>query len=415
MKCAALKKSGSPSVFFTYQMVWQQTSSVWKSRGLVEDQNVNVYLSGCRSRDEDAEDRNMNKYRLFSPLSFIIFSLLICFAQSGCGRSVERTAVKKTNSSPCASMSTSVKMATKQDLSMAKRLKQRQPSEYMLGPEDVVEISVYGHDDLRMEATVSPTGMVSYYLIGDIDAAGLTRFQLRDNIQKKLATYVKDPGVIVRISQYRSHKVFVLGQVKTPGVYRMRNDFTLLEAISASGGITSDAYLGGAYVVRDRKILLVNFFELIEKGNTEENIPLLSNDVIYIPNNKDQKVFVLGEVNKQSAIPIRERLTLLEAIAEAGGFTRDAKKESIVVMRGNLSEPEIMKIDAKRMDLVANIPLKRGDIIYVASSAFADVERIAVRLSHILQPFLSVARGIILQDAARDVLRGEKTRYIIGD
>ncbi len=94
----------------------------------------------------------------------------------------------------------------------------------------------------------------------------------------------------------------------------------------------------------------VDRFELIEKGNTEENIPLLSNDVIYIPNNKDQKVFVLGEVNKQSAIPIRERLTLLEAIAEAGGFTRDAKKESIVVMRGNLSEPEIMKIDAKRMD-----------------------------------------------------------------
>jgi len=395
-------------------MVWQQTSSVWKRRGFVKDQNVNVYQSGRRFRDEDAEDRNMNKCRLFSPLSFIIFSLLICFAQSGCGRSVERAAVKKTTSPPSASMNTLVKMA-KQDLSMAKRLKQRQPPEYILGPEDVVEISVYGHDDLRMEATVSPTGKISYYLIGDIDAAGLTRFQLRDNIEKKLATYVKDPGVIVRISQYRSHKVFVLGQVKTAGVYRMRNDFSLLEAISAAGGVTSDGYLGGAYVVRDGKILLVNFYELIEKGNTEENIPLLSNDVIYIPNNKDQKVFVLGEVNKQSAIPIRERLTLLEAIAEAGGFTRDAKKESIVVMRGNLSEPEIMKIDAKRMDLVANIPLKRGDIIYVASSAFADVERIAVRLSNILQPFLSVARGIILQDAAIDVLGGEQTRYIIGD
>lgn len=381
---------------------------------MVKDQNVNVYRSGCRSRDEDAEDRNMNKYRLFSSLSFIIFSLLICFAQSGCGRSVERAAVKKTTSPPCASMPRLVKMA-RQDLSMARRLKQRQPPEYILGPEDVVEISVYGHDDLRMEATVSPTGKISYYLIGDIDAAGLTRFQLRDNIQKKLATYVKDPGVIVRISQYRSHKVFVLGEVKTAGVYRMRNDFSLLEAISAAGGVTSDGYLGGAYVVRDGKILLVNFFELIEKGNTEENIPLLSNDVIYIPNSKDQKVFVLGEVNKQAAIPIREKLTLLEAIAEAGGFTRDAKKESIVVMRGNLSEPEIMKIDAERMDLVANIPLKRGDIIYVASSAFADVERIAVRLSHILQPFLSVARGIILQDAAIDVLGGEETRYIIGD
>jgi polysaccharide export outer membrane protein len=200
----------------------------------------------------------------------------------------------------------------------------------------------------------------------------------------------------------------VLGQVKTPGVQRMRGDFTLLEALSSAGGITPDAYLGGAYVVREGKILLVNFYELIEKGNTEENVPLLPGDVIYIPDNRDQRLFVLGEVNKQSAIPVQEEMTLLQAIAEVGGFTRDANKKSILILRGNLSEPEIMNIDATRMDVTANIPLKRGDIIYVASSAFADVEGIAVRISHILQPLLQVARGIILWDTAGDVLEGQK-------
>ena len=80
-------------------------------------------------------------------------------------------------------------------------------------------------------------------------------------------------------------------------------DFTLVEAISAAGGVASDSYLSGAYVVRDREILLVNFYKLIEKRNMGENIPLAPNDVIYIPDNKEQRIFVLGEANKQSAYP----------------------------------------------------------------------------------------------------------------
>jgi polysaccharide export outer membrane protein len=287
---------------------------------------------------------------------------------------------------------------------MAKKLQKLPPSEYILGPEDGVEISVFRHGDLSMEATVSPTGKISYYLVGDMQAAGLTQFQLRDKIEMKLAEFIKAPQVVVRITQYRSRKIIVLGEVKTPGVFRMRSDVTLLEVISSAGGTTSDAYLGGAYIVRDDKVLLVNFFELIEQGNMMENIPLAPEDVIYIPDTRDRKVFVLGEVNKQSAIPIRERLTLLEAIAEAGGFTQDADRDSILVMRGNLSQPELMTIDAEHMDVLSNIPLERGDIVYVASTTFADVERVAIRLTHILRPFLDLSRTVVWGKAATGVL-----------
>ncbi len=259
---------------------------------------------------------------------------------------------------------------------------------------------------------MSPSGKIACYLIGDIQAAGLTRFQLRDRIKKGLAEFIRDPEVIVRITDHRSHKIIALGQVKNPGVHPMTTDFTLLEAISSAGGITSDAYLGGAYVVRESKILLVNFFELIEKGNMEENISLVSNDVIYVPNLNDRKIFVLGEVNKQSAIPLRERMTLLEAIAVAGGFTRDANKDSVLVMRGNLSKPEIMKIDASAMDLAANIPLKPGDIVYVASTAFADVERVALRITNILTPLLQVARTVVWGEAARRVAGGSSPNLV---
>ncbi len=348
-----------------------------------------------------------------SRLTFVILSTMIAFILGGCV-SAHHAGVESMPTPPSPATETPVEVAT-QNLSMAKRLKNRPVSEYVLGPEDTVEISVFGHDELRMEATISPMGKISYYFIDDIQAAGLTQFQLRDKIREELANFIKDPKVVVRITEYRSHKVFVLGQVTKPGVFHMRNDFTLVEAISAAGGITSDAYLGGAYVVRDDEILLVNFSKLIEKGNMEENIPLMRNDVIYIPDNKEQRIFVIGEVNRQSAIPTGKGLTLLEAIAEAGGFTHDANKGAILVMRGNLSEPQIMRINAKQMDMTTNIPLQRGDIIYVASSAFADVERTALRISHILQPFLDVARGVMLTDAAVEVLGGAEPRYLLQD
>jgi len=343
--------------------------------------------------------------------SMVIVLLIYLFTQTGCQSS--HRSVREAEPSPPRTPVTEGVQVSKQNLSMAEELKDSVPTEYILGPEDTVEISVFGQEDLRMEASVSSTGRLPYYLIGDVQAAGLSQFQLRDKIQAELRRYLKDPKVVVRITEYKSHKVFVLGQVKNPGVYRMKNDYTLLEAISSAGGITPDAYLGGAYLVRDGEILLVNFFDLIKRGNTEENIPLASRDIIYIPDRNDHKVYVLGEVNKQTAIPIQEGLTLIRAITEAGGFTHDANKKSILVLRGNLSEPEIMTIDAKRIfseaDPVGNIPVKHGDIVYIPSSTIADVERFAIRLSNILEPYLQVMRGIILTDVAVDVLQGEDT------
>jgi polysaccharide biosynthesis/export protein len=342
---------------------------------------------------------------------FCVFALWL----GGCVGSADMSIVKHDMSQANNASSDNSVSTTRENLSMAKKLKEQPRSPYVLGPEDTVEIAVFRHEELKMQCTISPEGKISYFLVGDIAAAGLTQFELRDRIENGLAKYIKNPHVVVRVVEPRSHKVYVLGQVKKPGVYRMTSNFMLVEAISAAGGIDVDAYLSGAYVVRNGEILLVNFYELIQKGNTEENIPLFSGDVVYIPDNREQRIFVLGEVNKQAAIPMRERMTLFEAVAEAGGFTRDAEKASILVMRGNLSEPEVIMINAKNMALKANIPLERGDIVYVASTTFADVERVAMRISNVLKPFLDVARGIIFTKGAVDVLDGDyvDTRIVL--
>ena len=334
---------------------------------------------------------------------------------AGCMRPVKDAAVKGDLSESAPATTEEPVESERPNLSMAKALKALPPSPYLLGPEDVVEIIVFRHPDLRMQTRVGSEGKISYYLIGDVDAEGLSLSELKVRIEKALSKYIRTPQVVVRLVEARSHKIYALGEVENPGVYRMRSNYTLVEAISAAGGITSDAYLSGAYVVRDGQILLVNFYELIEKGNTEENIPMMADDVIYIPDNRDQQVFVLGEVNKQAAIPMREEMTLFEAIAEAGGFTRDARKDSIVVMRGNFSEPEVMLVNADAIRFGENMLLQEGDIVYVASSTFANVERIAKRITTILSPFLSVARGIIFTDAAQDVLDGKQTELVVGD
>jgi polysaccharide biosynthesis/export protein len=358
---------------------------------------------------------NMDRFGVSLFLNTCFF-LSLCLFESGCVRSHGPAVTRDSVSAEAVSAPEPAMKGTQKNLSMAKRLKEEGTSPYLLGPEDILEISVYRHEDLRMECTVSAEGKISYYLVGDVYAGGLTTLQLRDKVQEALATYIKNPQVVVRIVEPRSHKIFVLGQVKTPGVYRMRSDFTLIEAISAAGGITEDAYLGGAYVVRAKEVLLVNFHELIKKGNTEENIPLMTGDVIYIPDNKEQKVFVLGEVNKQAAIPMQDGLTLLGAIAEAGGFTRDAKKNSIVVMRGNLSAPEIVEINGEDAAFAGTVPLERGDIVYVAASSIANAERTAIRIANILRPFYDLARTIVWGDAAIGVtFDGKRSNIVVDD
>jgi len=368
----------------------------------------------------------MKKYLSISFLSFLLIIITCSLYQTGCQSSHQ--SILKEKPSPTIipnphppSFENNI-VTKKQNLSMAKKLKNHSPSEYILGPEDAVEISVLNHNELKMEVSVSPTGKIPYYFIGDIKAAGLSQFQLRDTIQKAISEFIKEPKVIVKITEHRSHKVFVLGQVQNPGVYRIKSEMSLLEAISSAGGITSNAYLGGAYMVRDSKILLVNFPELIKRGKADENIPLLPGDIIYLPDKNDHKVYVLGEVNRQMTIPMEENLSLLGAITQAGGFTRNANKKSVVILRGNLSAPEIITVNIKkiwnrrsmnakqileRAGLVANIELKRGDILYVPSKFIADIEQMAVRLSNILDPLLKVEREIIYGDEVIDIFKGE--------
>ncbi len=245
---------------------------------------------------------------------------------------------------------------------------------YIIGPEDILDIRVLRHEDLAIVTQVQANGMITYPFIGDIKAAGLTIHELQKDIIKRLSRYVKEPFVTVLVKEFNSKKVFILGEVRAPGVYPLKRYTTLLEELTLAGGITDKADLSSAYIVRGVALLPVDFGRLFLQADLSQNIPLAGNDFIYIPSLAEKRVYVLGEVIKPGVVEGRSRLTLVDAISSTGGFKVTAVKNSVKIIRGDLKNPEIIDIDVEAVlsgKALDNPILKGGDIIYVPATRLA--------------------------------------------
>ncbi len=285
-------------------------------------------------------------------------------------------------------------------------------SEYRIGKDDELVISVYGDDDLAKTQTVRPDGKIAFPLLGDIQASGATPDELREQVRQRLSKQIRNPRVTVIVSKYNSKQVFVLGQVKTPGVLLLSSDINVLQGIARAGGVTEEADLQGALLVRDAQVVPVNFDKLLRSGDFTQNILLRPNDAILIPNVSAKRVFVLGEVKQSLAISLRHPVTLIEAIALAGGFTSDAESKNVVVVRGGLGADNVLKVnvdDITRQGLMDNnMPLQPNDIVYVPKSFVAEIGYFAEKISKILTPLILTEFGISLYPAVKEVINTGK-------
>jgi polysaccharide export outer membrane protein len=158
---------------------------------------------------------------------------------------------------------------------------------YRLGPEDVLEISVWREDALRREVLVRPDGAISYPLIGDVQAAGKSVGELRAEVTKRLEKYVPDAAVSVTVLRTGSQKVYVLGKVTRPGEFPVGRNIDVLQALSMAGGLTQFADQNGIRVVRregDRQTVLPFEYGRIVRGEKlEQNVLLRAGDVVVVP------------------------------------------------------------------------------------------------------------------------------------
>ncbi len=158
---------------------------------------------------------------------------------------------------------------------------------YVIGVEDVLEVTVWGNQALSHTVTVRPDGKISLPLIDDVQAGGLSPIQLRDSITERLKEFVDDPDVTVIVSEINSFKIFINGEVVRPGMYRLQSKTTILEAISLAGGFTPWASPNRITVVRKgkdgEKRIRVRYNKIIKGKDPEGNIMLKPGDTIIVP------------------------------------------------------------------------------------------------------------------------------------
>jgi len=159
--------------------------------------------------------------------------------------------------------------------------------EYIIGEEDVLAISVWQNPDLNQEVIVRPDGRISFPLVGDIQASGLTIPRLDQEITERLKEYIKFPEVSISIRKIGGKKIIVLGEVLSPGVYSMTGKNTVLEAIAMAGGFTTDATVSSVILVKgglaEPKGIRLNLNRPLIKGDLTYNVTLQPEDIIFVP------------------------------------------------------------------------------------------------------------------------------------
>ncbi|MGE5307569.1 MAG: polysaccharide biosynthesis/export family protein [Deltaproteobacteria bacterium] len=158
--------------------------------------------------------------------------------------------------------------------------------EYVIGGDDVLQVNVWQNQDLDGELIVRPDGMISFPLVGDVEAEGQTLTQLKKALTERLGEYVKAPVISVSIKKLGGSRVIMLGQVVTPGVYSVAGGKSIMEAIGMAGGFTRDAVPSSTVVIRggfqNAKAMKLNLSKVFT-GDLKENVSLQSQDIVFVP------------------------------------------------------------------------------------------------------------------------------------
>ena len=257
--------------------------------------------------------------------------------------------------------------------------------EYVLHPGDSFAIVVDGQLDTKPPVViVLPNGAISVAPIGYVKVAGLTIPQATDLLQKKYSKFIRNSTIILEPLKVTPDEFAISGAVNKTGVKTfIFGKFRLADAVAMSGGFATaggrdnDRYeladLENAYIMRDGKVLPVDFVEALTNRNPLHNIPIMNGDYIHIPSLDAGKISVLGEVGDPDCYPYQPNLTLLQAIAMAGGL-KETNSRDIKVIRGGLKQPVVFTLDIReiRYGRVMDFRLKPLDIVFVPRDAISE-------------------------------------------
>jgi len=262
---------------------------------------------------------------------------------------------------------------------------------YAVGPGDILNIVVWNHPELALPAAgtsattstpgapdvgngynVSPDGRIQFPFLGAVKVAGMNEYQIRAMLVRRLTPFIAEPQLTVRVQSYRSGRVYVDGEIRTPGLLTMNDiPMTLPEAISRAGGFTPEADRSLLVLTRNGMDTEISLPMLTRNGINPSRIMLRDGDLLRVVSRSENKVFLLGDVYAPRAEPMHDgQLTLAQALGEAGGLSPEtAEPQQVYVLRkGSEGKAEIYHLDASKptaLVLAADFELRGRDIVFV--------------------------------------------------
>jgi len=257
---------------------------------------------------------------------------------------------------------------------------------YRIGAGDILQVAVYGHQDLTQTVIVQEGGGFPFPLLGSVPAAGATTEELEAGIASRLARgFVRDAKVSVTVREYRSQVVYVVGDVARPGTYPLAGETRIVELLSRAGPLSPQAGgevlivrpdeaagrpvlpgeaarppRGGAVAAKQARVLRVDL-KAIQAGRLDQNLVVAAGDTVFVP--RAEQIFVTGEVRNPGAFPFHEGITARQAVALAGGFTQDAAKGSARLVREQGGGPHTLKVGLDEL-------LQPGDTLVIKAAWF---------------------------------------------
>lgn len=323
-----------------------------------------------------------------------------------------------------------LKTITPQLLQTERTIREQQPSQdisqllasptpYLIGSGDILSIVVWDHPELSTPAMAGPAtmtasgtdngttpgfvidqdGLVQFPYVGQLKLAGLTEAQARSLLSTKLARTLKKPDLTLRVQAYRSKRIYIDGEVKTPGTQSINDiPMTLMEALNRAGGVLPMGDQSQIRISRAGTTYRINIPQLMQKDINPASILLANGDVVRVVSRDESKVFVLGEVSRPASLPMRNgHLTLNEALGDTGGLNPlSANGQQVYVVRNAQDkEPIVYHLDARSpvaFALAENFELKAKDVVYVDTAPLALWNRVISLILPSAQSVMSAAQ-----------------------
>ncbi|WP_280569545.1 polysaccharide export protein [Chromohalobacter sp. 296-RDG] len=291
--------------------------------------------------------------------------------------------------------------------------------DYMIGRGDVLNVVVYDHPELTIPAgsersavesgnVVHSDGTIFYPYIGTVDVAGRTVREVRGEIQRRLEDYIAQPQVDVKVAAFNAQKAYVTGQVDRPGAQPITNvPLRVLDALSSVGGLTQGGDWHDVVLTRDGVERHLSVYDMLVNGDLDQNLLLQDGDVLHVPEVGNKQVYVMGEVNQPTSVPMpNTRFSLTNALAQAGGINENSADASgIFVIRRNhdidsdtfATVYQLNAENAISFVLGSEFILQPTDVVYVTAAPIARWNRV---ISQILPSVTAIYQ---LTQATRDI------------